>query len=182
LGGGKIVSFEPFPESLRVLEDAAESDPSWFVEPFALGDVDERLDLQTFTGSDWNSLHNPDSDNLAGVGRTLTSTGAVKVDVRRLDGVWSEHVGRAEVVFLKSDTQGHDLSVLAGAGERLRDVAGLLLEASIVPFYEGEPTLCETMLALAEHGFSPTGFFPVSRSKHSLALTTVDVCFVRDQE
>ena len=177
---GSVVSFEPFPDSRRILEEASARDPLWLVKPFALGDSNAQIDLQTFERSEWNSLLPPDSARLASVGRALVSTGSVSVAVRRLDGIWNECVGPDEVVFLKSDTQGHDLSVLAGAAGHLEDVQGLLLEASIVPFYEGEPTLSEMVLEVAAHGFSPTGFFPVARSKHSLALTTVDICFIRD--
>ena len=82
-------------------------------------------------------------------------------------------------VFLKSDTQGHDLQVLQGAGARLNHVVGLLLEASILPFYEEEPDLMAVISAADRLGYRPTGFFPVCRTKGSLALDTVDISFVK---
>ena len=71
--------------------------------------------------------------------------------------------------------------MLAGAGERLNEIVGLLIELSVVPFYEGEPTLPDALSRIAALGYAPTGFFPVARRKSSAALTTVDVCFVRSE-
>ncbi len=145
----------------------------------ALGDVDEELLLQTFADSDWNSFHAADLQNLKMVGRSINSSERVVVDVRRLDGLWPDVIEAGSTVFLKSDTQGHDPQVLAGTGEYLQQVGGLLLEASIVPFYEGEPALGEVLAAVETLGFAPSGFFPVARDKNSIALATLDVCFVR---
>ena len=179
---GKVLSFEPFPDARSVLERSATSDPLWTSLPVALGDNDEFLTLNTFAGTDWNSLHAPDHQNLDFVGRAIQSTGSVRVDVRRLDSIWDTFVGSGETVFLKSDTQGHDFQVLAGAGDRFNEIVGLLVELSVVPFYEGEPTLPEALLRVADLGYAPTGFFPVARRRDSAALTTVDVCFVRSDD
>ena len=176
---GRIVSFEPHDESRRALIEAASGDPLWDVSGVGLGAADGPRKMNTFASSDWNSLHEADEENLAVAGRRISSPGTVDVHVRRLDGMWLELGLEDETVFLKSDTQGHDLQVLEGAGDHLKKVQGLLVEASVVPFYIDEPTLADLLSRITSLGFAPSGIFPVARRKNSIALTTVDVCFVK---
>jgi FkbM family methyltransferase len=176
---GRIVSFEPEPETAARLEQTAAVDTKWSVHACALGDHEGTAELRRFASSDWNSLHDVDDERLAESGRAVQRRGSVTCAVRRLDAMWDDIVQRDDTVFLKSDTQGHDLAVLAGAGDHLGSVAGLLLEASIHTFYEGEADLREVLRVVREYGLEPSGFFPVARAKGSLALDTIDVCFVR---
>jgi FkbM family methyltransferase len=175
---GRIISFEPEPVTAEALRVAARADPAWDVYELALGDEEGRSELHTFAGSTWNSLHDIDDDQLGASGRSIKRTGRVPCDVRRLDQLWPEMLNPKDVVFVKVDTQGHELAVLRGAGSQLSHVSGLLLEASIQPFYESEPDLVVTLEEAARVGFRPSGFFPVVR-RSSGALDTLDVCFVR---
>jgi FkbM family methyltransferase len=177
---GRIESFEPTPEVFASVAAVAASDDRWRTHRYAIGAEDGERELRLFDSSEWNSFHAPDDDHLRAAGRALTTRGTAMVAVRRLDGLWSEVVGPGDVVLLKSDTQGHELDVLAGAGARLSSVAVVVLEASVTTFYEGEPTLPVMLQELASLGFVPSGFFPVTRRRGSLALDTVDVCFVAD--
>ena len=165
--------------ALGELEQKAASDLAWSAVPCALGARDELAPLAVFDASDWNSLRDLDHVRLAASGRVIERIGTVTCTVKRLDGIWDEVVPAGATVFLKSDTQGSDLDVLEGAGDRLERVAGLLLEASIRTFYEGEPDVAEVLSFAARVGFTPSGFFTVARSRGSLALDTIDVCFVR---
>lgn len=175
---GRIESFEPAGAAFEVLTAHTAGDERWTAHHLALGSIDEVAQLRTFDSTDWNSFHAPDGEHLQRAGRSLVPTGSEEVPVRRLDGLWADLVRPDDVVLLKSDTQGHDLDVLAGAGERLQQVGALLLEASVLTFYVGEPDLATTIERVGEHGFSPSGVFPVTRRRGSLALDTVDVCFV----
>ena len=176
---GRIVSFEPTPDALAELEQKAANDLTWSAMACALGARDESAPLAIFDASDWNSLRDLDHVRLAASGRVIERIGTLTCTVKRLDGIWDAVVPAGATVFLKSDTQGNDLDVLEGAGDRLDMVAGLLLEASIHTFYEGEPDVAEVLSFAARVGFTPSGFFPVARSRESLALDTIDVCFVR---
>jgi FkbM family methyltransferase len=177
--GGRIESFEPTPEMFRTVTDQASGDDLWRTHRYALGSENGEQVLHMFDSSEWNSLHLPDESHLRAAGRSLTNVGSAPVPVRRLDGVWDELVRPGDVVMVKSDTQGHELEVLAGAGARLDSVEAVLLEASVTTFYEGEPTLTVMLERLDAMGFTPSGFFPVTRRQGSLGLDTVDVCFVR---
>lgn len=176
---GRIHSFEPSAAAFARLEVRSSSDPNWTVHRVALGDEDAERELHLFETSDWNSLHPPDLDHVRRSGRELHAIGSESVRVTTLDRLWVDLVDDADITFLKSDTQGHDLQVLAGANDRLESVAGLLLESSITTFYEDEPTFADVIERCADLGFAPTGFFPVTRQVGSMALDTVDACFVR---
>jgi FkbM family methyltransferase len=177
--GGRIESFEPTPAVFPSVAALAAGDDRWSTHCCALGAEDGERELHLFDSSEWNSFHAPDEDHLRAAGRALTTMGTTLVPVRRLDGLWSDLVRPDDVVLLKSDTQGHELDVLTGAGARLSSVTVVVLEASVTTFYQSEPTLAATLEELAALGFVPSGFFPVTRRQGSFGLDTVDVCFVR---
>lgn len=177
---GRIVSFEPDPHSFAQLEENTRDDKLWAAYNLACGSEDADARLFQFEGSDWNSLHEIDQEALAASGRSMAQIGEVNCRVRRLDGMWREHVATVgETVFLKSDTQGHDIAVLDGVGIHFDQVAGLLLEASVRTFYADELHLPDLLIDAEARGYSPSGFFPVTRTKSSLALDTLDACFVK---
>ena len=57
-------------------------------------------------------------------------------------------------MFLKIDTQGHELSVLEGAEAVLGAIAGVSLELSISPIYDKQPPMDEVMRWMRTHGFT----------------------------
>lgn len=156
---GAIVSFEPASAAHEALARRAADDPRWTVHHLALGSAPDRLDLHLFgAASTINSLH-PLSE--AGVDRYPGQADAVEsVEVVRLDEAIADLP--AAPTFLKCDTQGHDLEVLAGLGDRVADVRVLMVEAPLRPLYEGVPDLPVILEACRAHGFDVTGVFPVS--------------------
>jgi FkbM family methyltransferase len=176
---GRIESFEPTPSTLEALTVRASGDTLWRVHCVALGSVDQEEELHLFERSDWNSLRRPDEEHMRSAGWSQKGIGSTVVSVRRLDGMWRELVRADDSVLLKADTQGHDMDVLEGAGDFLGFIKVILLEGSVTTFYEDEPPLPMLLERLDALGFAPSGFFPVTRRPTSMALDTVDVCFVR---
>jgi FkbM family methyltransferase len=80
--------------------------------------------------------------------------GSVIVPTMRLD-TFMDGAGIAAVDFLKIDAQGLDLDVVKSAGDRLRDVAKIQLEATTVPYhqYEGVPDRKEILEYMESKGF-----------------------------
>jgi hypothetical protein len=77
----------------------------------------------------------------------------------RLNGISLE----SKSVFLKLDTQGFDLEVIAGAAGALKDVRLIQIEVSCQPIYEGMPLLPQTLETLTHCGFELIDFSPISR-------------------
>ena len=80
----------------------------------------------------------------------------------RLDAIIDDLVGTYSRIFLKLDTQGWDLEVLAGASECMDRVAAVQTELSVIPIYEGMPGWLEAMSSLSSSGFEPTWMSPVT--------------------
>ena len=100
--------------------------------------------------------------------------------VKRLDDVFPEIISGKNYtrVFLKMDTQGYDLKVLAGAAKVLEKVVALQSEISVMPLYEGMPDYIESLGTFKKVGFELTGLYPVSRDPESLTIIELD-CVMR---
>ncbi len=62
--------------------------------------------------------------------------------------------------FLKMDTQGNDISVARGAGDRLRSMVGLQSELAIKRIYDGQVNYRDAIDYYESLGFTLTGFVP----------------------
>lgn len=178
---GRIVSFEPVSTTFAQLQRCARQYPDWQVQQCGLGSQSGELTINVVQGSELSSFRTPSAffhQRFEAIG-TLERT--ERVAVRRLDEVFAEVIAglRAPRVFLKMDTQGYDLEVLAGARQSLAQVVGLQSELSVVPLYEGMPDCVASLAALRELGFQPTGFYPVCREEHGLGLVEFDCVMQR---
>lgn len=167
---GEILSFEPVRSTFEALERSARRDPRWRVFPFALGREAGTLDIMRHTRSDFSSalpVNAAGTAQFPGLDRPETET----VQVRRLDELLPTLLaGREEPkIFLKSDTQGYDLEVLAGLGAFVPGLTGIQMEVAVNPIYEGAPDIAETLQTLRQAGFSPVGFRPISWNQGVLA-------------
>ena len=162
---GRIVSFEPGAEAHRDLAQRARADAQWDVAPrLALGDGPGRAQLHTGNRSDMNSLLVATRANLEAFPK-LSIRAEESVEVNRLDAVLDELVAPApgERTFLKIDTQGYEAPVLSGAEGVIERIAGLQVEMSLVPLYEGEADYLDLLRRIHGYGFEPHlilgGFF-----------------------
>ena len=173
---GRICSYEPTPSVYERLVERTSGDPLWDCERLAVGASSGTLSFELYQDSKWNSSRRVRDDVVEGTGRTSKHLETIEVRVARIEEVWPEVTGR---VFLKSDTQGGELDVLKGLESRAEQVCGLLLEAPLRQFYEGEPLFSEIIVAAQGLGFHPSGFFPVSRARSSFKIDGLDIAFVR---
>ena len=176
---GRIVSFEPVAALADELRRTAEGDPEWSVVQDALGEVDEETEINVRPGSMSSLL--PSSDFGKGWSDRLREAESETISVRRLEGLFADAVAGIDEprVYLKLDTQGYDLQAFAGAGETLKQIAGLQSEVSCVPIYDHMPRLPEQIAAYEAEGFEITGMFPVTRHRSTLRVIEFDVTMVR---
>jgi len=177
---GTVSSFEPAAETCARLRTAAAPDSRWRVHSYALGEQSAVQALYRSSMSELNSLHVATDYGREVYG--VDQATAEPVEVRRLDEVWDD-VGPLQgdqgAVFLKTDTQGHDLAVLRGAQGVLGKIEGLQLEVPLKPLYAGMPSLADVMDEITRSGFYCSGVFPVSRDA-DLRLVEVDVIALRE--
>jgi FkbM family methyltransferase len=165
---GRVVSFEPVPSVYAALAKAAAGDPSWRGMQVALGDGDDQLPIHVTSRTTMSSFLTRDEGRLTQLGyqHLLDVTDVVsteRVPVRRLDSVFDDAVGgqRGARVFLKCDTQGFDLKVIAGASASLPSIMAVQIELSFKPIYAEAPAYAAVLEHMTDLGFDVTGVFPV---------------------
>jgi FkbM family methyltransferase len=177
---GRIVSFEPVPEALEELREVAGRDPDWLVHGCGLGRHAsvERMHLGWKT---MNSLLKPSEYGQRRYRRFADTSRTAQVQIRRLDEVMGEALeGIANPrPYLKMDTQGFDMEVFAGAGERISEFVGMQSEVAALELYEGGPHMTEAVAAYEDAGFQVTGMYPVTREESTGRVVEFDCVMVR---
>jgi FkbM family methyltransferase len=178
---GRIVSFEPSPTVLPVIEAAAERDPEWTVRPVALSSKPGQAELRLHKGPELDSM----LDALPGVVDqlpTMTGTGTATITLSTLAAEFPAIIaGIADPrVLLKSDTQGHDAEVLRGAGASGLPpaVTAVLVELAAQPIYQDQPAMTTVMDLIMTDGFSPAAFEPFFKSSDG-RMIELDALFLR---
>lgn len=177
---GHIVSYEPSPVSWFHLQAAAEKDPSWRVENIAIGSELGEMELHQFgTDGQFDSIL-PLGPHAAVYKPDLHVASRVKVSVRRLADIWP-HDFDPKTTLLKTDTQGFDLQVINGVGDRLVALPAVLMEAAVQPIYVGSPLIRDAIERMAELGFELTGAFPLHRYGNGTRVIEFDCTFVNTE-
>lgn len=159
---GRIASFEPNPTESARVRARASGDANWTIDCCALGSAEGTLPLNVVDNSVFSSLLTPT--------RTPPVSEVVQVPVHRLDGVWDTIVRAGDRVFLKTDTQGYDLHVLQGAGERLADIVGVQTELNVVKLYENSPHYLSVLDFLESSGFSVLELRPLHYTREGFVI------------
>jgi len=159
---GTIVSFEANPALHAALRERAARESNWRIEAIALGRTPGRARFNVMAGDQFSSFLAPDhrmTGRFEGPNRVSEE---VEVEVRTLaelaPGILQEVAARRP--YLKLDTQGFDLEILAGAGAELSRFPALQVEASVTPIYKGGPDYVSLIGALNDAGFALSGIFP----------------------
>ncbi len=176
---GRIVSFEPVPRACAELERRAGDDPEWHVHQVALGRDEATMTMNAVPGT-LSSLREPTEFGARRYKR-LRDPKPVEVQVRRLDAMLDELLTGLEQPrpYLKLDTQGFDLDVFAGAGERIGEFVGMQSELPLMQIYEGMPRLPEALGIYEGAGFDVAAMYPVSRQGKTGRVLEFDCVMVR---
>jgi FkbM family methyltransferase len=166
---GHIVSFEPVPAFASKLAKLAADDERWVVQQVALGSTDGLVPLRVQrTFSSMLAASEYGKQRFAPLREGAVQEQIVEVPLRRLDALLDELLrgvgtdrGLARV-FLKMDTQGFDLEVFRGLGERLEQVVGLQSEMALLSIYEQMPRMPEALAVYEAAGFEISGLYPVT--------------------
>jgi FkbM family methyltransferase len=172
--GGTIISFEPVSTSYDRL--AAACDPRWRAVRCAIGSEDGESEIRVARLSQLSSFRTRNSFSQDEFGSAMETVATETVTVRRLDSLWDEYVPADARVYLKVDTQGWDMEVLAGLGDH-RPLA-LQTEVAVQPIYDGAPSTSLSLDTLTQMGYVPSGMFPVSLDK-TMRLIEFDCVAVR---
>ncbi|HWT26065.1 MAG TPA: FkbM family methyltransferase [Solirubrobacteraceae bacterium] len=176
---GHIVSFEPVAETFERLAASAARDPRWSVHRCALGREESVVTMNVVPGT-LSSVLTPTQFGYDRY-RQLHDATAEDVPVRRLDALLDEILAPVPDPrpYLKLDTQGYDLEVFAGLGDRARDLHGLQSEVAVMQIYDGMPMMPEAIATYEAAGFEITALYPVSRQSRTGRVVEFDCVMVR---
>lgn len=178
---GRIVSFEPQTEAFARLQRAAAGDERWQLCRQALGDAAGTATIHVAANSESSSLL-PMLPAHRDAAPHASYVGAEPVPVATLDEVLPALLQDAVRVWLKLDVQGYELHVLRGGAAALaRHVEVVELEMSLVPLYEGAPTMTGLQRFLESAGFRLAGIEPGFADPRTGELLQVDGLFVRER-
>lgn len=171
--GGRIVSFEPLTVSYAHLRRGAAGDPGWEVHNIALGAAEAKSLIHQAGNADSSSLLSmlPRHESAAPHARYVSSELAV---VRRFDTVAPDILSVSNRPFLKLDTQGFEMQVLAGIGSYLDVIVGIQIELSLTPLYQGAVLYREALDYLLRAGFVLTDVMPGFRDPANGQLLQMD--------
>ncbi|MGO4442775.1 FkbM family methyltransferase [Mycobacterium sp. 2YAF39] len=178
---GRIVSFEPLSEPFSALKGRAANDPLWECRQGALGDSDGTISINVAGNSGESSSVLPMLQRHQDAYPPANYVATEVVPIRRLDTVAHEIIGPADVSFLKIDVQGFEKQVLAGGESTVKDkCAGVQLELSFVPLYEGAMLIPEAVDLMYSQGFKLTGMLPCFTDPRNGQMLQADGIFLRD--
>ena len=153
----------------------------WEVAPrMALGSRSGHAPLKVTNRSDMNSMLNVKNTTMVAFPR-LSRVDQEHVKVARLDVIIDKIIAPTDTdqIFLKIDTQGYEYHVLDGAGCALERIAGLQIEMSLVPLYDGESDYLRLLNYLHSNGFAPHLMIPGFFSRLLARQLQIDVVFFR---
>ncbi len=174
---GRILSFEPASAMYAEACGHAANEDRWQMAPrAAVGAAAGTVALNIAREPDMNSI------------KALSAT--ARQHMSRAAGIETEDVPAVTLadavpwdeidvpVFVKSDTQGYEWEVLDGLEPVIDKVAGLQLELSLVPIYDGQRRYLEMLQRVEALGFRPHLMVPGYYSKHYGQMIEFDVvCF-----
>jgi FkbM family methyltransferase len=176
---GHIVSFEPVRHDFEELSRRAARDPKWTVHQLALGRAEGSIDINVAPSGLSSAL--PPSDYGGQRYQKLIDAMTETVPVVRLDEILDDvltHVPDPRP-YLKLDTQGFDLEVFAGLGERAKDFVGMQSEVALLRIYEGMPRMPESLAVYEASGFEVAGMYLVTRERSTARALEFDCLMVR---
>ena len=175
---GHILSFEPIPELTDDLKTRARLDGAWTVQACALGECAGSAIFNIMNNTEFSSFNVPLRDSTSLFDGANEVSRRITVKVKTLHDIIRniQSKGIIHNIYLKLDTQGHDLNVIKGGVDVLHEIKALQTEASMRPIYEGMPRYDEVFRFLEECEFVVSGIFP-SNSGHFPILIEFD-CFL----
>jgi FkbM family methyltransferase len=176
---GHIFSFEPHPDSFSKMSSRLNGDPYWRGLPYGLSDKSRNAVIHTYARGDFNSLlvMKKDAERAFCLKDDISSD--THISLRKLDEVLPALLAGMDSprVFLKIDTQGHDMNVLRGAAGVRKWIIGLQSEMAAICIYDDMPAMSDMLKYYQSLDFVPVGFYPVNTFRNKRVSPEFDVIF-----
>jgi FkbM family methyltransferase len=175
--GAKIHAFEPLPNCVRKLRRQTVNYPDIEIHAVAIGHRRGKCDFFVNAYSQASSMLKLNNGKCAPF-PNIEEINTIRIDMETLDSFFVDRRIQGPAL-LKIDVQGSEKLVLEGGRETLKRIDFVLLEASFIPMYLGEPLFPELVKFMEELKFDfvrPIGFM---RNPRNGEILQADVLFGR---
>jgi FkbM family methyltransferase len=172
-----IYSFEPLAECYSKLVSTFTHDQKFRAFKCALGEKEEHITMNKSAYTPSSSLL-PMADSHKKLFPHTKDSSPETITVRTLDTVWSE-LKPTKNILIKVDTQGYEDKVIAGGHNAFTHAHLVLIEASFVQLYEGQPLFDDIYQKLRSFGFSYHGALHQKLNNKTGEVIFEDAIFVR---
>jgi len=180
--GGLIVSFEPIPSQVQILERNAIGDNFWVVRACALGRNEESRTFNVMESNVFSSFLKPSPNQPGKYVHSNCLRSCIPVHMSTVAAEWAKilKTHNARRMHLKMDTQGFDIEVFAGAIGVIDSIVTLQSELAFVQLYENGASFRDAIQIFDDAGFKPSALQPISYDEE-LRLIEADGVFVRNE-
>ena len=151
-----IICFEPLKNQFEFLK---RNNPDVTCYNFALGDTNENKEMYVASNNGESSSFLKPLNHLNEFQHIHFEKSNNSFEVKRFDSL---NINLENNNILVSDTQGYELSVLRGFGEKLNEIDAVYVEYINSSQYEGDSSLTEIEKYLTQYGFKLVHVFKES--------------------
>ncbi|HEY8031084.1 MAG TPA: FkbM family methyltransferase [Methylocella sp.] len=136
---GRIISFEPMPDTAARLRREAENDGLWSVEEVALDNVNRRATFNIMQDTEYSSLRIPECGDIGIHAEPTNIVSTIEVETKTLSEYYKKYKNIYGFYrpYLKIDAQGNDLEIVKGGYDVIRNFVGLQIELAFKRIYAG---------------------------------------------
>ena len=173
----EILSFEPMSEAYKKLLKKSKKYENWQIFNKGFGQNPGKQNLNISKNSVSSSILN---QNKYGLKFEPNSKYVAKeiIDLITLNQFLKQKKFIKKNVFIKIDTQGYEKKILAGASKVLKNIKGIMLEASIIPIYQGEKDYLEMIKFMKKKGFYVWAIEKGFSNKNTGRVIQLDIIFI----
>lgn len=175
---GRIISFEPLPQSFSLLQQRSDHDPLWDCENMAIGDSDGTIEINVSGRKTSSSILSITEAHVQAIPISVT-VGKEEVKIAKLDSLSDKLLKPNDRICLKIDVQGYEKYVLQGAKNVLKQTCVIEVELSLAKMYEGGMLMNEMLEYLSGLGFELVSLEPVFMDPQTGAMLQADGIFVK---
>ncbi len=184
----KVISYEPTEKAFKSLVEKSKGVDNWYIQNFALGETPGSFEMNVGQGWDSaiSSLCKPTDDPHFKDWMERANFQTETVEVLRLDSfrhTFKTLTGKeAPNIYLKTDTQGFDLSVFRGAIGIFDLIPAMQSEIAFWPIYSDPKSIgFDHVSEYQKHGYEVAYIYPVNMAVERLRLIDADVVFTRQK-
>lgn len=177
---GWIVSVEPNPRDFEILKETAGNDPKFIGINQACGSVPGSVTLHVMSDSKLSSIYQANDQFRERFYSDFSNNREITVNMTTVEEILNSLEIKWEGnIFLKTDTQGHDLEVLKGLGGFIDSIQAIQCEQSVIPIYDGVNDFTSLNKFLNLQNFSLFSSTPVLRDKMDQSIMEINAFYIR---